>query len=259
MESTKRSTALPVAPSPFRALFYSAQGDWWFDASKVEESGGRTTGLVDYIDPTHKLVQASTGKQCMPPSATGFGSALSLNFVASASNTYRSNRPASAFSYLHAGGGQTTVIVWSPTSVSGAQYIAGNQDAASSPGLDWIRSSNSILHRALPVGGTPPVFSQSIGAIYPTANVATFNVSSFGSASPRYVTRSKSTIVGSGDTLGATPTTNDGVALSIGSRNDAGLYADMRFRAIYGFHRVLTPAEMTVVYSHIQTETGIAP
>lgn len=211
--------------------------------------------LVDYIDPSHKLTQGSTSKQCNPPTATGMGSALTLSFVASAANCYRSNRAASTFNYLHAGIGQTTIIVWAPTSVTGAQYIAGNQDGGSGAGWDWIRSADGALHRVFSASAT--VYSSAAGLIY-SANVATFSGATYSvSAVPQYTTRNKSSIILSG--AGSAPGTTDGVPFCIGGRNDIGVFADMRFRAAYGFRRVLTPAELTIVHAHIQAETGITP
>lgn len=247
----------PWGRTAFRGLFREDAGgkDSWFDASNTLLSGGRVTSFVDVVDPTHELAQASSGNQVFTPTAdASMAGALSATFVAANSNFYASNRAASAWRYLHNGTGQTTILVLVPSNLTGVQYFAGtNNDATNSAGFDIIRNTNQYLSRAFRAAGGN-VYSVTTGLVF-TANVATFVGASLTSAN--YAVRVKSTTPSSG--APSTVDNTDGLPMHLGARRGAGLFADMRFRALYSWRRVLTAPELAIVYAHIQADTGITP
>lgn len=118
--------SLPSITTQLRALFRVDAGgaDTWVDADRVvlDGTGTKTVSMVDYIDPTHVITQATTGLQTNTPvpwSAARNAQAFSLT----GSQSYASNRSASAWTYLHNGSGMTTVCVAQQTTLSASPNL----------------------------------------------------------------------------------------------------------------------------------------
>lgn len=101
---------IPSVLQQFRALF--RPGDCWLDADRVLIDGvsGKVSAVVDQIDPTHAVAQTTSSRQAPSPVAQGaLNGARGL--VPSPAAVYFSNRPASAWSWLHDGSPMTAVSV----------------------------------------------------------------------------------------------------------------------------------------------------
>jgi hypothetical protein len=93
-----------------------------FDATSYTVDGvsGKVASMVDRMDGSHSLVQATSGKQVVVPVAD---SVLSnrATFAFAGAQAYVSNRAASAWNYLHDGTGHWTAVVWALTSTASTQ------------------------------------------------------------------------------------------------------------------------------------------
>jgi hypothetical protein len=259
-----------VRPNVFRALFQRNVGgttgasDFWVDASftTVDGGTGKTGGLVDYVDSSaHAFTQSSTGNQA-PIAATDsdLASALGLTFTAAGNTHYRSNRIAPLWNYLHNGAGCSLYLSYRPTGASVNQFICATASSTAATGM-WVieRASALVCAVARSVVGSYAV-SEALGVLQsPLASGSAIRVELHhgSSASPNFRGHCNGVDQTGGAYENAVSTADASGALTIGASQVGTTACDMVFRAAYGFHRVHTDAERTIVRRFVQSDCGI--
>jgi len=244
----------------FRSLFDSAAGDWWFDASHVSPIGGFTASVIDYIDPSHMLSQASAPLRCAVPSEdSAIGGQKSVEFSA---HYYESNRGAASWKYRHDGSPVTEFCVFVPTAASPGLHVQHSTCridlAAGDIGAALYLSTATPVVANINVAATPLALLN--GSYTVTSGVPV--VTGFQAGTARnpdgaiYVGQSTRA---SSDYGSAVSTSNPTGPLRLGAAVDGTKFGEMRWRASYGFHRILTAIEVDVVMDWIAADCGFVP
>jgi hypothetical protein len=264
---TDLAKLLGVAPA-FASMFQQNIGgvpgksDVWLDASNYVLDGGtgKLRSLVDYIDATHIVTQASAGLQPAAPATTAaVANAMTTLF---ASSQLVSNRAASLWSFIHDGTGFDNICVVVPTVLSTGHIWA----TASAAG---ILGGTAVGAALLPASDTSTYLRASNG---PTAiinnNGATLLAVGTGSyietsysetSSPEWTIWKKGTLVNSGSSAAAPSASAPTTTLYVGTDGIGAFPGDFRLRSSYWWRHVLSAAEKTVARAFVQADTGVVP
>lgn len=246
--------AAPTLFAQFKALFKS--GDSWFDADRVLIDGGsgKVSTWIDYIDPTHTLVQTTSANQCAVAADALLRGRKSLQFVGG--QRYDSSRAASAWSYLHQAG-HTAVWVGVGSSVTTTRYMWSTQASAvtSSIGASLLHVAAELRVRvgagsgvtpvSLNVASTLPASPAGLGSITRMRSDATWDVR-FGGAT-----------IGSGTATGL-GAGSPGITLRVGAVGGSGGFFSGNTRALYFFRRALSTYEQAVFTAFVRADCGVA-
>jgi hypothetical protein len=232
----------------FRALFQGAGAarDFWFDADQAT-----STVATDYMDPTHALTVVS-GVLAAPANDPLFPTnCKTLAYTGTQQAT--GGRAASAYNFMIDGTGCTYIDVFAPTSLAATQIFSSAGASA----------TGSVVQGALATSGLPILqVTNDAGAgiisntAAPALAVNTPTFMAYTQLSTAWVKYVKSTVSASG-TSGA-PGTTTTLPLRIASQSGGAFPASMKWRGSYGFHRVLTAAEWSVVNAKILIDSGVS-
>jgi hypothetical protein len=237
-------------------IFYG--GATRIDTDRYTQLAGNVVAFQDYADASHSFA-VDAGTLPVPTADASLGNALSATFSA---HRIRSNRPASAWRYLHDGTGCEAYMVTVPTNVAAGQRVwfatNPNTAAAGDTGAEIFSSTDAAVLGIANNGVYPVAFS--LGGQLVAGTPTVLGYSSATSQTPDAILRRRSSSIVTGDYGSAVAAGVDPTAtLGIGA-DTAGLrFGAFRFAAFYAFPRILTAGERATVFTWIQARYGIAP
>lgn len=239
----------------FRALFNAGAGDAWFDADNVTLSGGAVFSFNDYMDPSHFLLQATGSAQTAAPVSDGtMGGAKSVTFVPASSQFYASTRAASAWKYLHDGTANEWFCVLGTTTANQTFFSTYTGGAAAA--IICRNPTATDDFRVDVFNDTGAFTTNTADTALVSARLVNFSYAEGATPSEVYLRRN-GTQVQALNSATAPGVTNPPATLNLARRANGIGYSNMRFRALYFFHRVLSPAERTVVHDFVRAQTGL--
>lgn len=225
------------------------------DYYAVDGVSGKVSAFIDWNDPTHMLVQASSALQVAVPVAhADFAGNLCATFTGA--ETYVSNAPVSRFRFMHDGTGCSLFRVATPTTILGVHSCACTTSQAGVAGLSFYITGPDVRSSVEKTGGSVYPDS-SLGTV--AANVPTYREISHGTArAPQWELRAKGTVAASGAYISAPDTGDSQHPLRLASNAGPGLFYVGRWRDL-----ILTPGvsatERAVVQNYFRTAYGIGP
>lgn len=259
--ASARGRSAQTLAAQFRALFRDDGGtarDCWFDASSVLSDGAtKLYAWVDRIDATHYLMQSGSGGQCDLPMPHASFAAAPCAYFNGTTNTYGSTRPASSWSYVHAGTGCEMVGVYMPTDLSGNRSFWSTW--ASGAHGAWLYSNVGTAGPYFQIATTSgTVILTFSGSAITDLNVPTYLAFQYATAdTPDALAFRRGTQIYSGN-AGVPITTAPMLPLRMGNLGGSNGFFAGHSRALYCFRRSLNTAEKNVYRSFIQADCGIA-
>jgi hypothetical protein len=249
---TQSQSASEAIVSAFRALFTSA--DVWLDADNYNPAGAKIGSFVNVVDPTNLWSQATPAAQVPLPNADlAFGGARST--VWTGTEYYASNRPAALGKYRHDGSGVTECAVWVPLATSATNNIFladGNGAQATAIFYFGGNGTSGNLRVLLPANwnslANPYDNPIDAGAV----SMWTYSEA----ASPKWTLRKGTIVFVSGSTTAPNPA-DPPSPTHLGATPVLDSMSNMRLRAVYSWHRVLSATEIEVVRKFIELQTGL--
>lgn len=233
-----------VSFAEIRAIF-SGGSVFTADFYAVDGVTGKVASIIDWLDPTHALVQATSANQVdVPTHDSALNGAKSFTFAGS--QRYVSNRAASAWKYLHGDSNtpSTTVAVFVPTtdgSFAVSNTIWGTvrqQDGSSQNGAfcsyTTATGTNEVTYRVTRSTTTTTLSSSTVTTFPQGVGTSVRTRYAEGAGTPEWVVRKLGTQIASGDSLAAPATGNPQSSLTVGANAisfDRGLNARLAFLA----------------------------
>jgi hypothetical protein len=251
-------------PNVFRCLFRKDIGgvagvsESWFDAAFTVESGGKVTDFIDYVDTTHALNQSNGSLQVAAPTAdAALSNAFSATFVPASVTRYVSTRLSSSFRFWQNGTGVHIYLTWVPVGATTTYLVSTRAGGgAAENGGTILRLSTGAVNASWTNGTTQMTNPSGGNAVAGTGTFCSFSYSE--TESPEYNLKLKTTSLGSGSSLVAPIAADPQGTLTLGSGTTGTAPANMRFRSLHVFRRVLTSAADLIVRQRIQYETGLS-
>lgn len=237
--------------------FVSRAGGVFFTADRYTVDGvsGKTAALIDHLDPTHALSQATSATQCALPAADAlFRSQLSMTFAGA--QYYDSNRSNEYWKFLHTGTGMTIATVYAPTTVTTVTAFASRIGGGA--GCSMSRNATGPAYNFTVQSATQVVISSPAGTpVLNTPVVQSANHSE--SASPKWEHRIGDVLINSGTTTNAVTTTaSSSVPFRLGATGNASSLDSSRWVAILAIPQVWSADERATFLSYIHAAYGIA-
>ncbi len=237
---------------PFLALFQV--GDSWFDADNVNTASGQTVEFIDVIDPTHFLTQATSSNRAASPATDALFAGANCVLFDGSNDYYLSNRPTSAWTYLHDGSGCTIFAVFEKVSAAAFSHVIWSTWTNTGTGGFWHYGPDGYWSvKTTGLGAIADTADPSVGATYTEAQFAS-------SLAPTELRgRIKNGSAATSTPNGSLYATAPARSLTLGCLFPGANHYAGKFRALYCFKRILTTPERAIVQSKIQTQTGITP
>lgn len=257
MTGHRKAAALSLA-SQFRALFREDGNgkDSWFDAALNTPVAGKAYMFTDRIDASHCMLQALSSLQVATPTAdAAMGDALTASFTSAP--WYDSNRPSSAWRFIHDGTGMELWLSALYTDANGRIGLATSAaQTIQQVGLQlYYVANNAQMYLS---NGLASYLISALGWGYPPSAPTFVSVSMSATASPQ--ARIETSLATNPGALSGSPTTENPYGpLRLGAAAGVGSYAiGMRWRGLYTFRRVLSDAERTIVRQFVSADMGIS-
>lgn len=241
----------------------SGVSDVWCDASFVAVDGGsgKLQSWVDYVDNTHLLTQATSGKQApLPSAAANLGTALAADFTGTGPQTeYVSNRAVTRSKYLTDGTGGELTVVLENIDPSSFRPIAHTHDLTGLHNGMRIFGQTANVRATIEDGTTTRWNTSNVGSA--GTNVSTYLTYAYSATTtPKAAFYQKSTLLYSTDPTGSASAADPQLSLTLGwspGANIAGTF--MKVRSLYTWRHILNAAERIVRGQWIQRDTGVTP
>lgn len=248
-----RSRRLTVAPRvSFSTILALASGKFAFTADRYTPAASNAGDFVDWLDGSHKIVQATGGSQVAAPTThSDFAGNLCATFTGA--QYYVSNRAASAFKFMHDGTGCEVLLVYTLTNGATTARMVSTQTTT---------TVGMRLHTS-GANGRAYVHNGTIGIIDQTAAIAagtpTYLMHSYSeSQSPKSVLRLKSSTAASGAPSGAPSVSDPTSTLALGGSAAGIELAQMRWAALIAFSP-LDASSRNIVQRWVRQTYSIQP
>ncbi len=248
----KQAYGLRTTADLFAEVLTLSAGRPVFTADNYIEVAGKVVGFVDWNDPTHVLMQASSAAQvAVPLPHADFAGALCASFTGAQS--YVSNRPTSQWVTEHDGVSSEVFFALSPTAASLAFFMA----TAANAGAAGFHLYNDSTYRHFLSNDSGGAVINTAPAGTPSVGVATYvDIRHRAADAAQYVIRHRGTLTAQ-DQYTAPPSPGPAsIPCELGARNGA-LFSSMRWPAL-GFFPALDDAQRAIVQQWILQAYGIA-
>lgn len=237
------------------------------DRFTIDGTSGKVSALVDWMDSTHTLAQATSANQAAAPAAdSAVRGARSLTFTGS--QLYVSSRAASTWKYLHDGTGFAVVAVFVPDTGGGsaaqntiASTVRG-ADIASASGLvlsyTTTTTTGGLVARVARANATPTI-NQTPTTVFTQSTAYSLRFDYLEGAGTEYHLSKSGVSLATGASLAAPTATDPQGTLTIGANvSDASNKLTGRLAFFATAPAILTAAQATTLSAYLTQKYGVA-